>query len=128
MNHTTAASEQSATDDLEGEELMFASFARKKELLTAFLAVIDANPVNSECLPQVKRIFSQHLSKVKAELIEHGECDEATLNQRIDCGVINFIQRFRTDRLRSLSYHPHNLLETHVVRCYKGVDLDECHD
>lgn len=128
MNHTTAASEQSATDDLEGEELMFASFARKKELLTAFLAVIDANPVNSDCLPQVKRIFSQHLSIVKAELIEHGECDEATLNRRIDCGVINFIQRFRTDRLRSLSYHPHNLLERHVVRCYKGVDLDECHD
>ena len=128
MNHTTAASEQSATDDLEGEELMFANFARKKELLTAFLAVIDANPVNSDCLPQVKRIFSQHLSIVKAELIEHGECDEATLNQRIDCGVINFIQRFRTDRLRSLSYHPHNLLERHVVRCYKGVDLDECHD
>lgn len=128
MNHTTAASEQSVTDDLEGEELMFASFARKKELLTAFLAVIDANQVNSDCLPQVKRIFSQHLSIVKAELIEHGECDEATLNQRIDCGVINFIQRFRTDRLRSLSYHPHNLLERHVVRCYKGVDLDECHD
>ncbi len=128
MNHTTAASEQSATDDLEGEELMFASFARKKELLTAFLAVIDANPVNLDCLPQVKRIFSQHLSRVKAELIEHGECDEATLNRRIDCGVINFIQRFRTDRLRSLSYHPHNLLERHVVRCYKGVDLDECHD
>ncbi len=128
MNHTTAASEQSATDDLEGEELMFASFARKKELLTAFLAVIDANPVNSDCLPQVKRIFSQHLSIVKAELTEHGECDEATLNRRIDCGVINFIQRFRTDRLRSLSYHPHNLLERHVVRCYKGVDLDECHD
>lgn len=128
MNHTTAASEQSATDDIEGEELMFASFARKKELLTAFLAVIDANPVNSDCLPQVKRIFSQHLSIVKAELIEHGECDEATLNRRIDCGVINFIQRFRTDRLRSLSYHPHNLLERHVVRCYKGVDLDECHD
>ena len=128
MNHTTAASEQSATDDLEGEELMFANFARKKELLTAFLAVIDANPVNSDCLPQVKRIFSQHLSIVKAELIEHGECDEATLNRRIDCGVINFIQRFRTDRLRSLSYHPHNLLERHVVRCYKGVDLDECHD
>lgn len=128
MNHTTAASEQSATDDLEGEELMFASFARKKELLTAFLAVIDANPVNSDCLPQVKRIFSQHLSIVKAELIEHGECHEATLNRRIDCGVINFIQRFRTDRLRSLSYHPHNLLERHVVRCYKGVDLDECHD
>lgn len=128
MNHTTAASEQSATDDLEGEELMFASFARKKELLTAFLAVIDATPVNSECLPQVKRIFSQHLSIVKAELIEHGECHEATLNRRIDCGVINFIQRFRTDRLRSLSYHPHNLLERHVVRCYKGVDLDECHD
>lgn len=128
MNHTTAASEQSATDDFEGEELMFASFARKKELLTAFLAVIDANPVNSDCLPQVKRIFSQHLSIVKAELIEHGECDEATLNRRIDCGVINFIQRFRTDRLRSLSYHPHNLLERHVVRCYKGVDLDGCHD
>ena len=128
MNHTTSASEQSATDNLEGEELMFASFARKKELLTAFLAVIDANPVNSDCLPQVKRIFSQHLSIVKAELIEHGECDEATLNRRIDCGVINFIQRFRTDRLRSLSYHPHNLLERHVVRCYKGVDLDECHD
>lgn len=128
MNHTTAASEQSATDDLEGEELMFASFARKKELLTAFLAVIDANPVNSDCLPQVKRIFSQHLSIVKAELTEHGECDEATLNRRIDCGVINFIQRYRTQRLRSLSYHPHNLLERHVVRCYKGVDLDECHD
>lgn len=128
MNHTTAASEQSATDDLEGEELMFASFARKKELLTAFLAVIDATPVNSDCLPQVKRIFSQLLGRVKAELVEHGECDEATLNRRIDCGVINFIQRFRTDRLRSLSYHPHNLLERHVVRCYKGVDLDECHD
>lgn len=99
-----------------------------KRIAHCFLAVIDANPVNSDCLPQVKRIFSQHLSKVKAELIEHGECDEATLNQRIDCGVINFIQRFRTQRLRSLSYHPHNLLETHVVRCYKGLDLDGCHE